>query len=249
MTTAAYRVSLNAFDGPLDLLLALVRRHEVDIHDIPIARIADQFLEHLRVLQMLDVEGAGDFVVLAATLMEIKSRSLLPVEVLADAADEPDPRRELVKQLLEYRKFKDAATALETQAGVHAVKLARTAASDDFPTGEPILRPVELWDLVSAFARLMRETQALQSRTIHIDDTPQEVYERQIVAVVQERGQVPFRDLFTPPYFKAKLIGLFLAILELIKRGEIVLEQPEPFGEITIAAAPVLATRASESTP
>jgi segregation and condensation protein A len=228
-----YRVALDSFHGPLDLLLALVKRHEVDIHAIPIAVIADQFLEHLRVITLLDVEFAGDFIVMAATLMEIKSRSLLPVEVQADAADEPDPRRELVKQLLEYRKYKDAAAALESAHDAHAVKLPRTAA-DEVTPGETPVKTVELWDLVSAFARLMRETQSLAERTIHIDDTPQEVYERQIVAKAAEAGSVTFRDLFTPPYYKAKLIGLFLALLELIKRGAILLEQPEPFGDIVI---------------
>ncbi|CAN5355737.1 segregation/condensation protein A [soil metagenome] len=229
----SYRVALDSFHGPLDLLLTLVKRNEVDIHNIPINRIAGQFLEYLTVIELLDVEGAGDFIVMAATLMEIKSRSLLPVEVQADEADEPDPRRELVKQLLEYRKFKDAAAALEGRAEAHAVKLPRTD-EDDAVAGEAPLKPVELWDLVSAFARLMRETQALQARTITIDDTPQEVYERQIVAKASETGSIAFRDLFTPPYYKAKLIGLFLAILELIKRGEITLEQPVEFGDILI---------------
>lgn len=229
----AYRVRLDSYQGPLDLLLYLVRRHEVDIHDIPIALITEQFLEHLRVMELLDVEGAGDFVVMAATLMEIKSRSLLPVEVQADAAEEPDPRRELVKQLLEYRKYKDAAAALEQRAEAHAVKLARTDA-EDAPPGAPALRPVELWDLVSAFARLMRETQALQARTITIDDTPQEVYERQLLQKVAQAGSLNFRDAFTPPFFRLKLIGLFLAILELIKRGELLLDQPNPFGDIIL---------------
>lgn len=230
-----YQVALQAFHGPLDLLLYLVRRNEVDIHDIPIHMITVQFLEHLKVMEILDVEQAGEFVVMAATLMEIKSRSLLPVEAKADAAEEADPRRELVKQLLEYRKFKDAATALEERAEAHAVRIARIDGDESLP-GESPLKPVELWDLVSAFARLMRETQALQSRTITIDDTPQEVYERQVLAKVQVAGSLSFRDAFTPPFTRLKLIGLFLAILELIKRGELQLEQSEPFGDIMLVA-------------
>src|SRR6516165_3458735 len=115
----SYTVALDTFNGPLDLLLFLVKRNEVDIHAIPIALVTVQFLEYLKVMEFLDVEQAGDFVVMAATLMEIKSRSLLPVEVNADAEEEADPRRELVKQLLEYRKFKDAAAALEERAEAH----------------------------------------------------------------------------------------------------------------------------------
>jgi segregation and condensation protein A len=235
----AYRVAIDCYHGPLDLLLALVKRNEVDIHDIPVARIADQFLDHLRVLQLLDVDGAGDFVVMAATLMELKSRSLLPVEVIADTEDEPDPRRELVRQLLEYRKYKDAAQALEAKADARSVRFSRHDSIDE-PTGETPLKPVELWDLVSAFARLMRETRALAARTISIDDTPQEVYERQVTAKIQASGTVAFRDLFQPPFTRAKLIGLFLAILELIKRGVIILDQPDAFGEITLSAGPAI---------
>jgi segregation and condensation protein A len=231
----SYTVALDTFNGPLDLLLFLVKRNEVDIHEIPIATVTSQFLEYMKVMEFLDVEQAGDFVVMAATLMEIKSRSLLPVEVNADAEEEADPRRELVKQLLEYRKFKDAAAALEERAEAHSVKLARIDGEEMLP-GETPLKPVELWDLVAAFARLMRETQALQARTITIDDTPQEVYERHLLQQVAESGSLNFRDAFTPPYSRIKLIGIFLAVLELIKRGELRLEQPEPFGEIVLIA-------------
>src|SRR5262249_32863000 len=111
-----YTVALESFHGPLDLLLHLVKRSEVDVLDIPIAVIAEQFLEHVRVVRELDVEVAGEFLVMAATLVEIKSRMLLPPEATAAEEEEPDPRRELVKQLLEYRKFKDAAAALEERA-------------------------------------------------------------------------------------------------------------------------------------
>src|SRR2546422_2507069 len=103
-----YQVELESFRGPLDLLLFLVKRNEVDIRDIPIARIAEQFQEYLNVLQLIDVEGAGEFLVMAATLLEIKSRMLLP-RPEEQAEDEGDPRHELVRQLLEYKKFKDAA--------------------------------------------------------------------------------------------------------------------------------------------
>ncbi len=232
----SYTVALDAFYGPLDLLLYLVKRNEVDVLDIPIARLAEQFLDHLRGLRELDVEFAGEFLVMAATLMEIKSRMLLPVDANASAEEQPDPRRELVKQLLEYRKFKDAAAALEERAEQQATHVARQELPEPSSPAEPRVRSVELWDLVSAFARLMRETQSLQLTTIAVDDTPQHVYESQISERVRTEGRLRFRDVFTPPYHKARLIGMFLAILELIRHRGMGLDQPEDGGEIWLVA-------------
>ncbi|MBL8864910.1 MAG: segregation/condensation protein A [Planctomycetia bacterium] len=231
-----YQVSLQSFHGPLDLLLYLVRRNEVDIHDIPISLVAGQFLEHLKTLDLLDIELVGDFLVMAATLMEIKVRGLIPSEAEEDRDEGPDPRRQLVKQLLEYRRFKDAAAALEEKAEAHATRLPRVAPLEPASPGVQPVRPVELWDLVSAFARLMRETQGLQPKTITIDDTPQEVYERLVAERVKADRRVNFRDVFAPPWTRSKLIGLFLAVLELVKRREIALDQAEPFGEIWLLA-------------
>jgi segregation and condensation protein A len=178
------------------------------------------------------VEFAGEFLVMAATLMEIKSRMLLPAEASTSGEEQPDPRRELVKQLLEYRKFKDAAAALEERAERQATHVARQELLEPSNPAEPRVRSVELWDLVSAFARLMRETQSLQPMTIAVDDTPQHVYEGQIVERLRTEGRVRFQDLFTPPYLKARLIGIFLAILELIRHQGVGLEQPVEEGEI-----------------
>ena len=168
---------------------------------------------------------------MAATLMEIKSRMLLPADAQA-AEEEADPRRELVKQLLEYRKIKDAAAALEERAEIRSSRVARHEPPEPASPGAiPRVQPVELWDLVSAFARLMRETQALEPATITIDDTPQYVHEARITARVNAEGRVRFRDLFTPPYFKARLIGIFLAVLEVIRNHGIGLEQPDGEGQ------------------
>jgi segregation and condensation protein A len=229
-----YTVALDSFHGPLDLLLYLVKRHEVDILDIPIARVADQFLDYVRAVRELDVEFAGEFLVMAATLMEIKSRMLLPADAQESDEDQPDPRRELVKQLLEYRKFKDAAAALEERAEAQVVRVPRQEPPDSATPSTPTVKSVELWDLVSAFARLMRETQALQATTIAVDDTPQYVYEGQIKDRVRTEGRVRFRDVFAPPYFKARLIGIFLAVLELVRNHGIGLEsgEAETEGEI-----------------
>src|SRR6516225_3985926 len=147
-----YQVDLDTFRGPLDLLLYLVKRNEVDICDIPIARVTEQFLEYLRVLEMIDVERAGDFLVMAATLMEIKSGMLLPRgEELKE--EEADPRLQLVRQLIEYKQFKDAAALLEAQAERQLSRLPRLPLelpAEPNPAQQP-LRHVELWDLVSAF--------------------------------------------------------------------------------------------------
>jgi segregation and condensation protein A len=228
-----YQVDLDIFRGPLDLLLHLVKRQEVDISEIPIARVAEQFLEYLRVIELIDVERAGDFLVMAATLMEIKSRMLLP------RSDDPveetaDPRADLVRQLLEYKKFKDAAIALEVQAERQLNRLARQPLelpAEPIPAEQP-LRRVELWDLVSAFGRLMRETLALQPQQIIVDQTPIHVYMEALLRRFESEARLAFSAVFTPPYTRGRLVGLFLAVLELIKNGQIAAEQAELFGEI-----------------
>jgi segregation and condensation protein A len=232
-----YQVDLETFRGPLDLLLYLVKRQEVDICDIPIARVAEQFLDYLRVIELIDVERAGDFLVMAATLMEIKSKMLLPRSE-TEEAEQADPRLELVRQLVEYKKFKDAAVLLETQAERQLCRVSRQpeALAGPNPAEQPLHR-VELWDLVSAFGRLMRETLALQPSQIVMDETPIQVYMDQIQEQVQRQQQVTFSDVFAPPRHRARLLGLFLAILELIKARRIMVEQPEPFGELWLRPA------------
>ncbi len=234
-----YTVELDSFHGPLDLLLYLVKRNEVDVLDISIAQVADQFLTYLQTVRELDIELAGEFLVMAATLMEIKSRSLLPADAQLIDDDAPDPRRELVRQLLEYRKFKDAASALEAKAEEAGARVPRQEPPEPLADRGPKVRPVELWDLVSAFARLMRETQSLQPATILVDDTPQHVYEAQLRERVAKRGgRLAFRDAFEAPYFKARLIGIFLAILELIRHRGLGLEQLEGGEEIYLVTPP-----------
>jgi segregation and condensation protein A len=175
---------------------------------------------------------------MAATLMEIKSRMLLPrTEESTDEDD--DPRQELVRQLIEYKKIKDASALLEEQAERQLCRLARDpveAVSLVDPAQQP-LRAVELWDLVSAFGRLMRETLALQPNQIVVDETPVQVYIDMILNRLAQEPRLPFAALFTPPHTRARLIGLFLAILELVKGRRIIADQPEPFREITLGLA------------
>ncbi|MFQ3592930.1 MAG: segregation/condensation protein A [Gemmataceae bacterium] len=229
---ADYQVVLEAFQGPLDLLLYLVKREEVDILDIPIARIADQFKRYIDVMSFIDVEQAGEFLVMASTLMEIKSRMLLP-RAQEKSHSEEDPRRELVKQLLLYRKIKEAAAQLERREEEHQLRLARQPAPASKERAPAALAPVELWDLVSAFGRLMRETALVQSTAVVIDHTPLSVYMDQMIqAVAAAGGAAAFSSLFTPPYTRWRLIGLFQALLELAKARRLVPVQAEPFGEI-----------------
>lgn len=242
-----YKVELDTFRGPLDLLLYLVKRHEVDICDIPIARVAEQFLAYLNVLQTIDVEWAGEFLVLAATLMEIKSRMLLPrPEEQGDA--EEDPRQELVKQLLEYKKYKEAATLLEAHAQRQLLRLPRVPEPLDRPDpGKQPLRQVELWDLVSAFGRLLRETAALQPQAIVLDDTPQQVHMERIVQRLRQAGRLPFSEVFDPPHTRGRLLGLFLAMLELIKGRTIAVDQDRAYGDLWLSLAPPAPASAGES--
>jgi segregation and condensation protein A len=185
---------------------------------------------------MIDVERAGDFLVMAATLMEIKSKMLLP-RAEDESEEEDDPRLELVRQLLEYKQFKDAATMLETRAEQQLWRVARQPLEQPGPVdaAQQPLAAVELWDLVSAFGRLMRETLALQPKQIIVDETPVHVHMEWILAVLGQKPRLAFAELFTPPRYRGRLIGLFLALLELIKRRSVHAEQDPPFGEIFLS--------------
>ena len=173
-----YRVNLDVFAGPLDLLLYLVRKDEVDIYDIPISEIAAEYIRHIEILKLFDIELAGDFLVMAATLMEIKSAMLLPrVEDEDDEEYEAvDPRAELVRQLLEYKKFKDAANMLEDSASVRFQRFTRPDAiiSKLEPQEEPELdlEEVSIWTLLEAFDAIMQATGNYQNYEHIKDDTP-----------------------------------------------------------------------------
>jgi segregation and condensation protein A len=231
-----FRVDLEIFRGPLDLLLYLVRKHEVEIVDIPIAPITQQFLEYLAVLEQLDVNAVGDFLEMASTLIEIKSRMVLPRG--GEVEDElADPRHELVRRLLEYKKFKDAASMLEERGRGWQQRFPRLA--NDLPPrvrnlGEEEIQEVELWDLVSAFGRIVRDSEATKPSSIVYDETPIHVYMAQIKAELSKRGRLAFRELFGPGMHKSALVGIFLAILELVRHHYARAEQNELFGEIWI---------------
>ena len=230
----AFSVDLDAFRGPLDLLLYLVRKHELDITDIPITLITEQYLKHLAVLEQLDINAVGDFLAVASNLIEIKSQQVLPrSDEVEDAVD--DPREELVRRLLEYKQFRDAASILDEQSRSWQQRFARMG-SDLPPRGrnlaeEPI-REVELWDLVNAFGLIIRDTEASKPSSIVYDDTPIHVFMSKIHALVLERGHMPLAELFEPGMHKSTMIGIFLAVLELVSHVQLRVEQNELFGEI-----------------
>ena len=239
--SASYKVELDdIFSGPLDLLLYLVRRNELDILDLPIAKIALEFQHYLEVLEFIDLEFVGDFLVMASTLTEIKSRSLLPRT--EDEADEEleiadDPRSELVHQLLEYKKYKDAARALEERAAEWQERYPRLADERPSQTKDPStdrIKEVELWDLVSALARVIERRVIETESKIRYDDTPISVYVEQVGRRVREEGRVAFSSLFDQTSLKSKIVSIFLAVLELLRHHSFRAEQPEVFGEIWV---------------
>jgi segregation and condensation protein A len=232
-----FRVDLDIYRGPLDLLLYLVKRHELDVHDIPIALIAEQYLTYLEVLEQLDVNAVGDFLEMASTLVEIKSQLVLPR--VAETTDEviDDPREELVERLLEYKKFKDVASILEERSRRWQQRYPRMA--DDLPPrkSDPADQPiheVELWDLVSAFARVVRDNASVQPTTIVYDDTPIHVWMQRIHRRLVETQECTFSEMFAAGMHKSALVGVFLAILELCRHHSVVCEQATEHGEILI---------------
>jgi segregation and condensation protein A len=237
---ADYRVNLDIFAGPLDLLLYLVRKEEVDIYDIPLARITDQYLQYLEMLKQLDIDLAGDFLVMAATLMEIKSAMLLPKAEPEQMAqdDSGDPRAELIRQLLEYKKFKDAANLLEAAGERQQERFGRPTSLVNrlTPEAEPELDMdrVSIWDLLEAFDTVCKAT-GTSSYTGHIrDDTPIDLYQIEVLHRLQTEGPLTFERIFEGKPNRLVMVGLFLSMLELIRSKLIAAEQPENSSEIFV---------------
>ena len=239
---SVYRVDLDIFAGPLDLLLYLVRKEEVDIYDIPIAYVTEQYIKYIELLKQLDIDLAGDFLVMAATLMEIKSAMLLPkAEVEEDGETEVlDPRSELVKQLLEYKKFKDAANLLQSSAEERTYRHTRpdSIISGLKPDSAPELdlENINTWDLLEAFDSMMRATGRLGNYEHIKDDTPIDLYQIELLHRLQSEGPMTFQNVFKDKSTRLEMVGLFLAMLELIRSNLIKAEQPESLGVIYIRA-------------
>jgi segregation and condensation protein A len=229
----SYRVRLDMFEGPLDLLLYLIHVNQIDIYDIPIARITEEYLRCLATMHELDLDVAGEFLVLAATLVHIKSRMLLPPDEPA-VVDEPpeDPRRELVDRLLEYKRFKEAALTLEAlEAEQHLLYTRPIDASVTADTG-PL--EVNLSDLLRAFSAIMRRAPA--TATMDITQDTINVGERMVALLDRLAAQSPlqFTELFEGALTRAILIGTFLALLELLRQGLALARQSGLNGDITI---------------
>lgn len=229
---ADYRVNLDIFAGPLDLLLYLVRKEEVDIYDIPIAKITDQYIRYIELMKSLDIDLAGDFLVMAATLMQIKSAMLLP-KADTDAYqndDLTDPRTELVRQLLEYKKFKDAANLLDAAAGEQRERYPRpgTIVERLKPDAEPELdiEQVNVWDLLEAFDTICKAIGTVGVLDHIKDDTPIDLYQIEILHRLQTEGPMIFERIFETRSSRVVMVGLFLALLELIREKLIWVEQP-----------------------
>jgi len=235
---ADYRVNLDIFAGPLDLLLYLVRREEIDIYDIPIAKITDQYIRYIEMLKSLDIDLAGDFLIMAATLMQIKSAMLLPKAEpeQIEAGDLADPRTELIRQLLEYKKFKDAANLLNDAADRHKERFPRPDSIIDGlnPDVEPQidLDYVSVWDLLESFASLIEATGANRAIRHIKDDTPIDLYQIEILHRLQTDGPMSFERLFEPRTDRFVMIGLFLALLELVREELVRAEQAQPGASI-----------------
>lgn len=237
-----YKVNLDVFEGPLDLLLYLIRREELDIYDIPIEHITVEYMKFIKEARELNLDIAGEFVVMAATLMVIKSRMLLPVERRAaneDGTEEwVDPRLDLVRQLIEYKKFKDAAIRLETMEAL-------TANSFDYGGGRPkfektaadargALSHLDLYDLLTAFQEVLARANELPHE--ELKGSRFSVPEKMDIVLNRARseGQVAFVSLFAEDAPKGEIIVTFLALLELIRQHRVIVYQNAAFHEITI---------------
>ncbi len=247
-----YKVKLDVFEGPLDLLLYLIQKEEVDIYDIPIAKITDQYLEYLELLKLLDLSIAGEFLVMAATLMHIKSKMLLPPEQaeLDGNAPEEDPRAELVKRLLEYKKFKEAASELSQMESHHKHFFARVGPGidvEDLP-GEETFFEASLFDLITAFTKVLKDIPKDIFYKVVKDEFTVSEKIHDILHMVIDKKTVFFTDLFRAAKTKFEIITIFLALLELIKIREIIVIQASPFGEIEIMKNAQTITPAGEGT-
>jgi segregation and condensation protein A len=235
---AEYKVKFEVFEGPLDLLLYLIKKEEVDIYEVNLTRLAKQFIEYIETMRMLDLEIAGEFLVMAATLMYIKSRELLPVDQQAQVEGEEegeDPRWELIRQLVEYKKFKDAAAQLQLLEARQEDIFPRTPSRLEFEPETPLRGEASIFDLLNAVnAVLKRVNQREDLRDIFEDKWTVSEKIEQLMRVLSERASIRFSELFEGVTSRSEVVVTFLALLELIRLKQLTAVQREPFGEIEI---------------
>jgi segregation and condensation protein A len=232
------RIQLPVFEGPLDLLLYLIRRNKVDIHDIPIAPITRQYMEYLELMKQLNLDVAGEFMVMAATLIHIKSKMLVPVsptEALGEEEAQVDPREALVQRLLEFQRYKEAAGVLHQQAQIRAATWTRSehvlTGFDD--AGEEMLE-AGLFDLVSAFKELLERRKTLLAHQVEAEGKSIEERMDELLGLVREGESIEFLELFAAQNTKADMIVTFLALLELIRLKRVKVYQRGLFGPIRV---------------
>jgi segregation and condensation protein A len=248
-----YKVKFEVFEGPLDLLLYLIKKEEVDIYQVNLTRMATQFIEYIDTMRMLDLDVAGEFLVMAATLMYIKSRELLPVEQQVQPGEEEegeDPRWELIRQLVEYKKFKDAAAQLSVLESRQEDVFPRRPGRIDFTPEAPARPELSIFDLVNAVSAILKRF----SRR----DDPREIFEDKwsvsekieiLLKRISELPKLKFSDLFSGVTTRSEVVVTFLALLELIRLKQLMVIQPEPFEEIEICRAVPTLPEAGPSDP
>lgn len=239
MLESDYKVQLEVFEGPLDLLLYLVKKDEVDIYDIAIERITTQYLAYLEAFEVLQIELAGEFLVMAANLLYIKSRTLLPKDqqMPDEEAEEDDPRWELIRQLIEYRKFKEAANHLRDQEELQSALFPRAVSLD--PAHAPVIDEnmligdVGIFDLINAFQRALKRLPVEQKQgEIHEETFTVTDRINHLMRMVERGVSMKFEELFGEASSRSELVVTFLAILELIRMKQFRVRQEEQYGEI-----------------
>jgi segregation and condensation protein A len=234
-TGVPYTVRLDNFEGPLDLLLYLIKEQEMNIYDIPIAVVTKQYLDYIQLMQMLDLEVAGDYLVMAANLIRIKIRMLLPQESGDEEIEIEDPRRELVQQLLAYQQYKEVANALSAKEESQRQIFLRPIASSD-EEGDPIepVQKVSLFDLIRAFRLALERKDEPLLYPIVMPRISVEERMHQILEHVERSERIIFWDLFSQDLSRGALVVTFVALLELIRRRSVVVRQKQIFGDIWI---------------
>lgn len=227
-----YKVRLEVFEGPLDLLLYLIRKEEVSIYDIPITRITEQYLHYIRAMQELDIGLAGEFLMMAATLIQIKTQMLLPRDPDVEEDRIEDPRKELVYQLLEHQKFKAAASTLYQRATIEAGAFTRGALETD--TNNPEISAT-VFRLFEVFQEVLNRKRAITEIEIAREEVTMAEKLAEIKGLVEGTGELRARDLFERARSRREMVLIFLAVLELVKELAIRLRQSDTFGDIIIS--------------
>ena len=253
-----YNVKFEVFEGPLDLLLYLIKKEEVDIYEVNLTKLATQFIEYIETMRLLDLEIAGEFLVMAATLMYIKSRELLPVDQQVQVEGEEegeDPRWELIRQLVEYKKFKDAAAQLAVLEARQESVFARVPVKPEFESEPPTRHEASIFDLLNAVTSvLQRFNQRPDQRDIFEDKWSVSEKIESLMRAISEQSRLKFSELFAGVTSRSEVVVTFLALLELIRLKQLTAVQNEAFGEIEIcraapASEPVEAAAATPPQP